>query len=135
MSLQQNKNLKKPLPAPALRKHSACIAAAKNQSAVVAPFAAATTSTKHSARAALKDNDLISSKEEAQQQFRNHEDSSYTNKDAPPAAAKRPALDSNKIAVITPAKTNQSTMVFVKDLQDLAHNNNSRLKSKKLCTG
>ena len=97
----------------------------------MSPPAAAAASTKRSAWAALKDDNTISSIEETQAQFSNNKSSNYTNNDPPPAAAKRPALDCNKIAVVTPAKSIKSTKVFVKDLRDLAQNNNSHLNNLK----
>ena len=100
----------------------------KNAS-VAATSPAAAASGKCSAQAADNNNESIRSMEDPFTQFNGHNNLLYTKNNPHLAAAKRPALDSNEIAVITTSKTTRNTKVFVKDLCDLACNDNSWLNN------
>ena len=113
--------------AQAVRAYYCC----KKHAAVSALSTPAAAFGKRSACAAPKDNKSLSSNEEPLTQFSNHNNLLYAKKDPPPASLKRPALDSNKIAVITPSKSTKNTKVFVKDLCNLACNNDLRLNNLK----
>ena len=74
MSSQQLKNLKKPPPAPAARKHLARIAAAKKQTSISSLPAAAASSTKQTSCANLKEDNSISIKDEYKPPISNNDE-------------------------------------------------------------